>query len=54
LWCGEKEEKKNERSDDDVGRCGEKRKEKKKEEERNLMYLGLRYFGAVFEFLLKC
>jgi hypothetical protein len=35
-------------NDDGDGRRGEKRKE------RNLVYLGLCYFGAIFELKLSC
>jgi hypothetical protein len=40
-----------------VERKEKKRKTKKKEEEeekRNLVYLGLCYFGAIFELKLSC
>jgi hypothetical protein len=56
VWChGEKEEKeKKERSDDGVGKHGEKRKEREKKIERNLVNLVLCYFGVIFELKLRC
>jgi hypothetical protein len=33
---------------------GVERKEKKKKNERNLVYLGSCYFGAIFQLLLSC
>jgi hypothetical protein len=40
-------------NDDGVGKRGEKRKERKKKKERNLVYLGLCYFGTIFELKLS-
>jgi hypothetical protein len=54
LWCGEKEEKKNERIDDGVGRLGEKIKEEKKQKSSAF---GLILFWCnflVFAELLNC
>ena len=56
LWRGEKEEKepkkkKIERSDAVVGQLAWREEEKKNE--RILVYLGLNYFDAIFDFLLK-
>jgi hypothetical protein len=47
------EEKKKEKEEEGAA-CGVERKEKKEKNERNPVYLGLYYFGVVFEFLLRC
>jgi hypothetical protein len=45
----EKEKKKE--KEEEGATCGMERRKKKK---KNLVYLGLYYFGAIFEFLLSC
>jgi hypothetical protein len=41
-------------NDDGDGRRGGKRKERKNKNEGNLVYLGLCYFGVIFELKLSC
>jgi hypothetical protein len=54
-WCEEKKKKRErKRSDDGVGRHGEKRKEREKKIERNIVNLVLCYFGVIFKLKLGC